>query len=102
MEILRLLSSLMALDNMVEKDEYRQANIRDIVRETRGTDIMTVFDLKDGLHNVKIEEQDKHKTAFELYGRVYEWNSMVMGYKKSPQILPRIMDKIFKTSEGNL
>jgi len=33
-------------------------------------------------------------------GKVYEWNSMVMGYKNSPWILQRIMDKIFRDLKG--
>lgn len=53
---------------------------------------MTVFDLKEGFYNIEIEEKDKHKMAFEFNVKVYEWNSMVMGYKNSPQILQRIMD----------
>jgi hypothetical protein len=33
-------------------------------------------------------------TNFEFDGRVYEWNSMVMGFKNAPQILQRVMTKI--------
>lgn len=46
-------------------------------------------------------EGNKHKTAFEFDGSVYEWNSMVMGYKKSPQIFQRIMNKILGHLRGN-
>jgi hypothetical protein len=44
--------------------------------------------------------KDKFKTAFEFNGKVYEWNSMVMGFKNSPQILQRIMDKMFRDLRG--
>jgi hypothetical protein len=97
---IRLVSNLIALNEIVEKDEYGLTNIRDVVRATQGSRFLTVLDLKDGFYSIEIEEQDKHKTAFEFNGRVYEWNSMVMGFKNSPQILQRIMDQIFRNLKG--
>lgn len=34
------------------------------------------------------------KIAFELNGKVYEWNFMPMRYKNSPQILQRVMTNV--------
>ncbi|WUR02937.1 reverse transcriptase [Vairimorpha necatrix] len=96
----RLVSNLMSLNDLVEKDPYELSNIRDIVRATQGSKWFTVIDLKEGFYHVEIEEEDKHKTAFEFNRKVYEWNSMVMGYKNSPQILQRIMNQIFEDLQG--
>ena len=41
------------------------------------------------------------ETAFGFNKRVYEWNGMVLGFKNSPQILQRIMDKFFEEYRGN-
>lgn len=97
---IRLVSNLIALNDIVEKDNYKLANIRDVIRATQGANYMTVFDLKEGFYSIEIEEKDKHKTAFEFNGKAYEWNSMVMGYKNSPQILQRIMDRVFRDLKG--
>ena len=97
---IRLVSNLIALNDIVAKDEYRLASIRDVVRATQGAAFMTVFDLKEGFYSIEIQEEDKYKTAFEFNGKVYEWNSMVMGYKNSPQILQRTMDRIFRDLIG--
>ncbi|KAF9756190.1 Transposon Tf2-9 polyprotein, partial [Nosema granulosis] len=92
----RLVSNLIALNDIVEKDPYELSNIRDVIRSTQGSKYFTVIDLKEGFYSVEIEEADKFKTAFEFNKKVYEWNSMVMGFKNSPQILQRIMNKIFE------
>lgn len=97
---IRLVSNLMALNDLVEKDAYELANIRDIIRFTQGSKYFTVIDLKEGFYSIEIEETDKHKTAFEFNRKVYEWNSMVMGYKNSPQILQRIMNTVFEEYLG--
>jgi hypothetical protein len=97
---IRLVSNLIALNDIVEKDEYRLTNIRDVVRETQGAKVISVVDLKDGFYSIEIAEEDKFKTAFEFNGQVYEWNSMVIGYKNSSQILQRIMGNIFRDLKG--
>jgi Reverse transcriptase (RNA-dependent DNA polymerase) len=90
----------MALNDLVEKDPYEIPTIRDIVRATQGSNWFSVIDLKEGFYHVEIEESDKHKTAFEFDGRVYEWCSMVMGFKNSPQILQRTMNRILDDLRG--
>ena len=91
---IRIVSNLMALNDLVEKDPYELRNIRDILGATQGSVEFTVLDLKDGFYHIEIEESDKHKTAFEVEGVVYEWNGMVMGFKNAPQIMQRTMNKV--------
>lgn len=66
-----------------------------MLQSTYGSRIFSVIDLKEAFYSIEIEESDKKKTAFEIKGKVFEFNSMVMGFKNSPQILTRIMSKVF-------
>lgn len=91
---LRMVVNLMKLNDLTIKDNYKISTIKEIIRETQGASIFTVIDCKEAFYSVEIEEKDKYKTAFEFKNRVYEWNSMIMGYKNSPMILQRIMEKI--------
>ncbi|MGL4336185.1 MAG: hypothetical protein ACRCST_04765 [Turicibacter sp.] len=50
---------------------------------------------------MEIDEADKHKTAFEFDVRIYEWNSMVMGYKNAPQMLQRVLTKVLESELGD-
>jgi hypothetical protein len=97
---IRLVSNLIALNDIVEKDPYELTRIRDVIRSTQGSEFFTVIDLKEGFYSIEIEEKDRFKTAFEFNKKVYEWNSMVMGFKNSPQILQRIMNGIFEKFIG--
>ena len=96
----RVVSNLMALNDLVEKDPYQFPGIREIIRATQGSRWFTVIDLKEGFYHIEIEEEDKHKTAFEYDGRVYEWNSMVMGFKNAPQIMQRVINRILEDIRG--
>lgn len=91
---IRLVCNLMKLNDLCEKDPYELRNIREVINSTQGSEYLSVLDLKEGFYGIEIEEDDKKKTAFEYDGRVYEWNSMVMGFKNSPQIMQRVLSKI--------
>ncbi len=96
----RLVSNFIALNDLVKKDPYELVNIRDVIRATQGSKYFTVVDLKEAFYHIEIEEEDKFKTAFEFEGEVFEWNSMVMGFKNSPQIMQRVMSKILGNMKG--
>lgn len=68
--------------------------MREIYSTAQGSNWFRVVDLKKTYYYIENEESDRSKTAFEFKGQIYEWNSMVMGFKNSPMIMQRIMDKI--------
>lgn len=47
----------------------------------------------EGFYHIQIDDMDKYKykIAFEFDKIVYEWNSMVIRFKNSPQIMQREM-----------
>lgn len=69
--------------------------MRDIINATCGSTWFTVIDLKDVYNYIEIEEFDKHKMAFEFKEKIYEWNEMTMGFKNSPMIMQKVMNRIF-------
>lgn len=53
---IRLVSNLMGLNDLVEKDPYGLPNIRDIIRATQGSKYFTVLDIKKAFYNIEIVE----------------------------------------------
>lgn len=58
--------------------------MKEIIQKTCGAKWFSVVDLREAFFSIENEEAHQHKTAFEFKGRVYEWNSVAMGYKNSP------------------
>ena len=90
---IRLCLNLMALNEIVTSDKYLLPEIDDIIDPMQGNKWFTVLDLKEGYFQIKLAEEDRHKTAFTINQKKYEWNRMPMGYKNSPAIFQRIMEK---------
>ncbi|KAF9761669.1 Polyprotein P3 [Nosema granulosis] len=90
----------MRLNELVEKDTYSLPLIKDIIRATQGSRLFTVIYLKESFYHIEIEMHHKHKTAFEVNGRVYEWNSMVMGFKNSLHIMQRVTNNVLDEYRG--
>ncbi|KAF7684926.1 Retrovirus-related Pol polyprotein from transposon [Cucumispora dikerogammari] len=97
----RLVSNLMALNDLVKEDLYEIQNMREAICATAGHEWFSVSDLKEAFYYIETEEKDNENTAFEFNGNVYEWNGMVMGFKNSPIINQRVMNKIFDDLRRN-
>lgn len=97
---IRVVSNLIALNTLVEKDPMELRNIRDVVRATAGSKIFSVIDLEEAFYHIELEEEDKHKIAFEFDGVLYKWNSMVMCFKNPPQVLQRVINENFEDLRG--
>ncbi|KAI5153777.1 hypothetical protein ENBRE01_3245, partial [Enteropsectra breve] len=90
----RICTNLIALNDLVVKEEYPTPIMSDLVEKVQGSQYFTLIDLKDGYFQIEIIEEHKHKTAFKFDNLLYEWNRMPMGYKNAPSIFQRIMDHI--------
>jgi hypothetical protein len=50
---IRLVSNLIGLNDLVEKDPYELPLIKDILRATQGSSVFTVIDLKEGFYHIE-------------------------------------------------
>ncbi|KAI5166390.1 hypothetical protein NEIRO03_1034 [Nematocida sp. AWRm78] len=90
---LRLCENMRELNTLVEDDLYPLPDIGTILMRIGGKKWFTVIDLKDGYFQIRLEQGSKKKTAFQLKNRLYQSTRLVMGYKNSPAIFQRIMNR---------
>ncbi|MCP4474504.1 MAG: hypothetical protein GY821_08075, partial [Gammaproteobacteria bacterium] len=56
---------------------------------------VSTFDLKMGYHQLRIKEQDAHKTAFRTHRGLYEYTRLPMGLKTAGSFFQKLMNKVF-------
>ncbi|KAI5193332.1 hypothetical protein NEMIN01_2480, partial [Nematocida minor] len=91
---LRLLSDMTLLNDITRRMNYEIPDMKEILEKMQGSKYFSIIDLKDGYFQIKLREEDRHKTAFRIMGRTYEYCSMPMGYMNAPMIFQKMMDEI--------
>lgn len=84
-------------------DAYPLPNITDILDQLGNAKYFSVLDLTSGFHQIPMNKNDAHKTAFSTpYGH-YQFKCMPFGLKNAPafSVFQRLMDAILSGLQGN-
>lgn len=91
---IRITINFKLLNQLVKQDKYSLPIMQNIIHGLRGKSVFSKIDLKDGFFQIPLNPKDKHKTAFRVKNKLYEWNVMSQGYVNSAAIFQRFMDKV--------
>jgi hypothetical protein len=88
----RLCVDYRALNKVSQKLNFALPSFDAIVSQLHGNKVFSSIDLTKGYYQVRMAEQDVHKTAFNtpLLGS-HEWLVMPMGLKSAPAVFNRVM-----------
>ena len=84
------------LNALTVADAYPLPRIDDLLHRLRGAKYFTKLDLQSGYHQIWIEPEDRHKTAFRIGEPVnghchFKWRVMPFGLKNAPPTFQRYM-----------
>ena len=68
--------------------------IEDQLADEQGNSLFSLIDLEDGFHQMHLEEDSKHSTAFCTPFGVFEWNVLPMGVKVGPAAYQEMMQHV--------
>lgn len=97
----RMVIDYRALNEKTIGDGYSLPNITDILDQLGEAKYFTTLDLASGFHQIAMDNNDAHKTAFSTPHGHYQYKRMPFGLKKAPAIFQRLMDCILAGLQGN-
>lgn len=97
---IRLCLDLRDLNRIVKSDNYSLPRITEILEGLKGKTFFSKIGLKDAFYSIEIIEEHRHKTAFMVGHKLYQWTRMPMGFKNTPSIFQRAIDKVLQGVVG--
>jgi hypothetical protein len=82
------------LNQITMKDSYPLPNMEDTINQLGGSSYFSKMDLKSGYLQLRIEENDKPKTAFITSRGLWEFNVLPQGLKNAPPSFQRILNNL--------
>ena len=79
-------------------DAYPMSRIHDLVHKMAKYRIFSKIDLKSAYYQVPLRDSEKHYTAFEADGQLFQFNRVPFGLTNSVAAFQRVMDSIIAES----
>ena len=87
-----------AINNNTIIDNYPMPHIDDILDHLGGSTIFSKIDLASGYHQVEIEEEHRHCTAFQSRFRLFEYKIVLFGLCNAPVTFQHLMHQVLSAS----
>ena len=89
-----------ALNTRTVRDRYPLPSIQSILSTLGGSTVFSKIDLVSGFHQIRIQDEDIEKTAFNTQFGAFEWVVMPFGLCNAPSTFQRVVNDVLRDHLG--
>ncbi|KAL1141027.1 hypothetical protein AAG570_000953 [Ranatra chinensis] len=92
----RVVVDFKVLNKYTRPEKYPLPRLEEILDRMSGASVFSLLDLKAGYHEIRMQEADCEKTAFQFGRGKYELTRMPFGLRNAPTTFQRLMDEFLE------
>lgn len=92
----RIVTNFRLLNQKTPQDKYPLPNMEDIFDKLGRARYFSALDLHSGFHQIPLDENSKHKTAFSTPDGHFQFKRMPFGLKNAPPSFQRMIDQALR------
>ena len=92
---LRMCIDYRGLNKIIVKNKFPMPRIDDLIDNLVGSKYFSTLDLAAGYHQLKLQQTDVPKTAFNNQFGKFEWQVLPFGLTNAPAVFQHAMNRIF-------